>query len=271
MESRSFRIGQWNLNGMSWAGGQRLAHALEREGLDVLLACETRLSQERTATLQVPNYQVVASVTRDVHPVMPTGPGGGCMILVRPNQRYERLRSNLFLDVNLGPIEACGVRLFLYQDEHPAKASVRREDWGLEARVAPVSAVGSEGAVPAYGRSAGRLAPNQAPELPFQSFVVVSVYISPGPTVTSSHLNAFTTLLAREFGQETVLLGGDLNPTRRVEVVRTWLEEGLYLVLNDEQQGTRGESVLDYFLLQVGAYVPPMFVAMLEFRVCLCH
>ena len=86
-------------------------------------------------------------------------------------------------------------------------------------------------------------------ELPSQSFIAISCYMSPSHTITGAHLAAFTQLITTQFGQETVLIGGDLNPTTRRAAVDDWIAEGMYLVLNDMSCATRGSAVLDYFLV----------------------
>ena len=79
MGSRQFRVGQWNLRGLGRGEIQRLTYVLERESLDVLLACETWHTHEKSSLMQVPGYRVVSYSTRDAHEVLRGERGGGRM------------------------------------------------------------------------------------------------------------------------------------------------------------------------------------------------
>ena len=101
---KSLRVGQWNLQGLGKDGGQKLAHALEREALDVVLACETRQTHEGSSLMKVPGYRVAAYSSRETHISLAGDRGGGSMVLVRPTQVFERLPASVFLNPSLGSV-----------------------------------------------------------------------------------------------------------------------------------------------------------------------
>ena len=226
---KEFNIVHWNTASLH-SKNMGIQLYLSQFNASCLCFNETWSGDDVPVHMSLGGYNLVASSSRENHPYHRGRRGGGTAIYLRPGVVYTSLPAGTLVVPSVGPIEACGVFVYL-------NTSLQQPPPTLRLGRAPAT----------HGVHLG------AEDHPL---LIVSVYISPGGELQRSHLDEFLRIILDFSEGRTVLILGDLNPTTRLNMMQSWVEEHYLIVLNDPSRPTRGAACLDFALLLPGDNCP---------------